>query len=364
MRRLYSVIRPLLFRLDAEHAHRLTFTLLNAVRRVPGAAALLRVTTPELPVEVMGLRFPNPVGLAAGLDKDGRYTHALADFGFGWLELGTVTPRPQPGNPGHRLFRLVAQRALINHMGFNSAGIDAFVRNVSRAHKPCLLGVNIGKNRETPLERATDDYVYALRAVYTHAAYIAVNISSPNTPGLRALQDEQHLDALLGALKTEQLALTRAHGLYVPIALKVAPDLSDEQIAAIASRVVEHRFDAVIATNTTLARPGVGHELLASEPGGLSGRPLKGPATAVIRKLYRILGGRMPIIGVGGIENAADAWDKLVAGADLVQIYTAFIYDGPDIVREIVEGLRERVRASGCKTLADAVVQARAAESR
>ncbi len=360
---MYHLLRPLLFRLDAEQSHQVAFGALDALYCVPGAPAILRrrygAQVPSLPVEVMGLRFPNPVGLAAGLDKDGRHTHPLADLGFGWLELGTVTARPQPGNPGRRLFRLPEARALINRMGFNSAGVDALVRNISRRPKPGLLGINIGKNRDTPLEHAIDDYLYCLRAVYVHAAYVAINISSPNTPGLRALQEEQRLAELLKALKLEQLALARAHGLYVPIALKIDPDMSDAQVTAVARRVKEHRFDAVIATNTTLTRPGLEHELLAKEAGGLSGVPLRALATRTIRVLYGELRGAIPIIGVGGIENAADAWDKLVAGADLVQIYTGFIYKGPDLIREIVTGLADRVRTSGAPSLAEAVARAR-----
>ncbi len=360
---MYHLFRPLLFRLDAERAHQVVFGALDALYRVPGAPALVRrrygAKVPSLPVEIMGLRFPNPVGLAAGLDKDGRHAHPLADLGFGWLELGTVTARPQPGNPGRRLFRLPQAGALINRMGFNSAGVDALVRNISRRAKPALLGINIGKNRDTPIEHAIDDYLYCLRAVYVHAAYVAVNISSPNTPGLRALQEEQRLAELLKSLKLEQLALARAHGLYVPIALKIDPDMIDAQIAAVARQALEHRLDAVIATNTTLTRPGVEHELLANEAGGLSGTPLRALATRTIRVLYGELRGTIPIIGVGGIENAADAWDKLVAGADLVQIYTGFIYKGPDLVREIVAGLAERVRASGAPSLAEAVARAR-----
>lgn len=363
--RLYSLVRPLLFRLDAERIHRLTFGTLRHAYRMPGLPAAVRAAfarrTPSLPVEAMGLTFPNPVGLAAGLDKDGRHLRPLADLGFGWLEIGTVTPRPQPGNPTPRLFRLVAERALINRMGFNSPGVDAVVRHIGAAPKPCLLGINIGKNRDTPIERAVEDYVHVLRAVYIHAAYIAVNVSSPNTPGLRALQEQSRLEELLGSLKLEQATLTRAHGLYVPVALKIAPDLDDEQLVAIARLVLKHRFDAVIATNTTLARPGVGHALLAGEAGGLSGRPLKERATVVIHKLYAELNGRVPIIGVGGIENADDAWEKLLAGADLVQLYTALIYEGPSIVRRIVAGLAERVRASGHATLAQAVAAARPA---
>lgn len=362
---LYRLIRPFLFRLDAERSHRLTFGMMRAGYRVPGVSPLVRAVcanrVPSLPVEAMGLRFPNPLGLAAGLDKDGRHARGLADFGFGWLELGTVTPRAQPGNPGPRMFRLTAEHALINRMGFNNPGVDAFVRHLGGGPKPCLLGINIGKNRDTPVERAVEDYVHALRAVYIHAAYVAVNVSSPNTPGLRALQEQSRLEELLGALKLEQAALTRAHGLYVPIALKIAPDLTDEQLDAIARLVLEHRFDAVIATNTTLARPGVGHALLAGEAGGLSGRPLRERATVVIHKLHAQLQGRVPIIGVGGIENADDAWEKLLAGADLVQIYTALVYEGPGIVRRIVAGLAERVRASGHATLAEAVKAARPA---
>jgi dihydroorotate dehydrogenase len=364
-RPLYRLIRPLLFRLDAERSHRLTFGAMREAYRIPGVGAIVRALyrsrVPSLPVEVMGLRFPSPVGLAAGLDKDGRHARPLADLGFGWLELGTVTPRAQPGNPAPRMFRLVPEHALINRMGFNNPGVNAFVRHIGRSPKPCLLGINIGKNRDTPIERAVEDYLHALRAVYIHAAYVAVNISSPNTPGLRALQEQSHLDELLGALKLEQSALTRAHGLYVPIALKIAPDLTDEQLEAIARLVLAHRFDAVIATNTTLARPGVAHTLLAGEAGGLSGRPLKERATVVIHKLYGQLQGRVPIIGVGGIESADDAWEKLLAGADLIQVYTALIYEGPGLVRRIVAGLSDRVRASGHVTLAEAVAAARPA---
>lgn len=360
----YRFLRPLMFRLDAEQSHQLTFALLELGYHVPGIPALMRARyqrhVPSLPVDILGLQFPNPIGLAAGLDKDARYLHMLSAFGFGWLELGTVTPRPQAGNPRPRLFRIPRRRALINRMGFNNAGIHAFVENLARYSKPGLIAVNIGKNADTPLERALDDYLYALRQVYIHAAYITVNVSSPNTPGLRQLQENQRLTELLEALKTEQAALTRAHGLYVPLALKVAPDLNDEQIRFISDTVLATGFDAVIATNTTLARPRVSADLLANEAGGLSGRPLKPLATRVIGRLYSHLQGRVPIIGVGGIENASDAWDKLVAGADLLQIYTALIYHGPDIVAQIVRGLAERVARSGHATLASALAAARA----
>ncbi len=244
-------------------------------------------------------------------------------------------------------------------MGFNSAGISAFIANLSSAPRPALIGINIGKNRDTPLDRALDDYRYALRAVYLHAAYVAVNVSSPNTPGLRELQERDRLAELLQALKAEQATLARAHGLYVPLALKIAPDFSDEQIGFIVKTVLASGFDAVIATNTTLARPHIEESVLSQETGGLSGRPLKPLSTRVIASLYRRLHGKVPIIGVGGIENADDAWDKLIAGADLLQIYTALIYQGPVIVKRIVSGLAERVAQSGHPTLAAAVAAAR-----
>ena len=361
--KLYKLLRPLLFLLDAETGHQLTFLLLRGLYRIPGFPWLVRSIyarrTPRLPVEAMGMRFPNPLGLAAGLDKNAERARPLSDFGFGWIELGTVTPRPQPGNPRPRLFRLPRQAALINRMGFNNLGVERFVENLRRQGRPCLIGVNIGKNKDTPLDRATEDYLTALRAVYPYADYIAVNISSPNTPGLRALQTAENLDELLRALKSEQTALAQAHRRYAPLALKIAPDLDDEQIAGIARLVLEHGFDAVIATNTTVTRPGLEQEPLAQEAGGLSGRPLKALSTEVIRKLHRHLQGKIPIIGAGGVESAEDAWEKLVAGADLVQIYSALIYRGPGVVRCIVEGLKRRVEDSGAASLAEAVARAR-----
>ena len=359
----YRLLRPLLFRLPAETSHRLIFTLLGFFYRLPGAGAILRTLfirrLPTLPVNVMGLRFSNPVGLAAGMDKNAEHIRPLSDFGFGFLEVGTVTPRPQPGNPGPRMFRLARHAAIINRMGFNNVGVYRMITNLVRQGKPCPIGVNIGKNRDTPVEQAVEDYLSALQAVYGHADYVAVNISSPNTAGLRDLQNEENLDALLRALKTEQALLAEKHGRYVPIAVKIAPDLDDTQIAAIARRVLQHQFNAVIATNTTITRPGVTEEPLAAQTGGLSGRPLKLLSTEIIRKLYTQLQGKVPIMGVGGIENAEDAWEKLVAGADLIQVYTGFIYEGPGIVQAIVRGLAERVQISGCHNLTETVAQAR-----
>ena len=364
---MYSLVRPLLFTLDPEHSHTLTLGLLRAAWRAPGVAELARrrytARTPSLPVEVMGLRFPNPLGLAAGLDKEAHCLAPLFDFGFGFLELGTVTPQPQPGNPKPRLFRLPAHDALVNRMGFNSAGLDAFLTQLQAQPRRGLIGINLGKNKDTPADHALDDYLIGLRAVYAHADYVTINVSSPNTPGLRALQEEAALAALLAGLKAEQTRLAALHGRYVPLALKIAPDLDDDAIDAIAGLLLAHRLDAVIATNTTLTRPGLNQEPKAQEPGGLSGAPLRTLSTHVIRRLYASLQGKIPIIGVGGVFTADQAWEKLVAGAELVQIYTALIYRGPGVVREIVAGLKERVRASGADNLTAALRHARTGQN-
>ena len=364
---VYSLIRPLLFALDAERSHNLTLGLLRAVYRVPGAGMLLSrcnsYRAPSLPVDIMGLRFPNPVGLAAGLDKEARCLAPMHDFGFGFLELGTVTPQPQPGNPQPRLFRLTRHAAIINRMGFNSSGLAVFLANLAAQPRHGLIGINLGKNKLTPDTQAVDDYLTGLRAVYAHADYVTLNISSPNTPGLRALQDEAPLAALLATLKNEQSLLTRTHGRHVPIALKIAPDLDENVIDSIARLLVTHNMDGVIATNTTITRPGLEHEPRARETGGLSGQPLRALSTQVIRRLHATLQGRIPIIGVGGISTAEDAWEKLVAGADLIQLYTAFIYRGPGVVGEIVRGLTEKVRAQGVATLTQAVQCARASRN-
>jgi len=360
---LYPLLRTLLFLLDAETSHRLTLFLLRIGNRIPGLSVLLRALyrpqSDVLAVELMGRHFPNPVGLAAGLDKNAECVPAFFNFGFGAVEVGTVTPNPQPGNASKRLFRLPKQHALINRMGFPSIGVDAFLKNLRKNNKSGVIGINIGKNKVTPNDKAIDDYVTAFRAVYASADYIAINISSPNTPNLRDLQSSNALDDLLQALKREQVMLGKTRLLYVPLALKIAPDLDDAELAAIADLALKHKLDAIIATNSTIDRDGVENELLATETGGLSGRPLKERATQVVRILYNRLKGSIPVIGVGGIENADDAWDRLVAGADLIQVYTGFVYQGPAIVKRICRGLEKRVVAAGCKTLTEAVEKAR-----
>jgi len=286
----------------------------------------------------MGLNFPNPVGLAAGLDKDGAYIDGLAALGFGFIEIGTVTPRAQPGNPKPRMFRLPEAQALINRMGFNNGGVDAFVRNVQASRfyqeRRGILGLNIGKNADTPIERATDDYLYCLDKVYPYAAYVTVNISSPNTKNLRQLQQASELDALLSSLKQAQSRLADTHGRYVPLVLKIAPDLDDEQIDTIASALLRNHIDGVIATNTTITREAVQGLTHANETGGLSGAPVRDLSTRVIRALHQVLQGEIPIIGVGGILNGVDAHEKMAAGASLVQLYTGLIYRGPALVGE------------------------------
>jgi len=330
----YSLIRPLLFRLDPETAHNLTLDGLNLLRK-SGLLGLLGSAPVCRPRTVMGLTFPNPVGLAAGLDKDGACIAALAALGFGFIEIGTVTPRPQPGNPQPRLFRLPQANAIINRMGFNNLGVDNLLENVRRARYRGILGINIGKNFDTPIEQAAEDYLIGLRKVYPHASYVTVNISSPNTKNLRQLQQSDELGKLLGQLKEEQLKLAQQHGKYVPLTLKIAPDLDTEQIIAIADLLLQFEIDGVIATNTTLARNGVEGLEHGAETGGLSGTPVRSKSTAVVKQLSMALEGKIPIIGVGGILNALDAEEKLAAGAALVQIYSGLIYRGPGLIREI-----------------------------
>jgi dihydroorotate dehydrogenase len=334
---LYPLLRPALFSLDPEDAHRFTLASLDAAHKL-GLLKLLPRTTGK-PVQVMGIDFPNAVGLAAGMDKDGAHIDALAALGFGFIEIGTVTPRPQPGNPKPRLFRLPAAQGIINRMGFNNLGVDNLVKNVAASEYRGVLGINIGKNKDTPNEQAVDDYLACLDKVYARASYVTVNISSPNTQGLRELQKDEALDALLSAIKLRQSELAQQHGKYVPIALKIAPDLDDAQIAAIAALLMMHRIDAVIATNTTLARDAVAGLPNADETGGLSGAPVREASTRVIRALAHHLEGEVPIIGVGGILSGADAQEKIDAGASLVQLYSGLIYKGPELVRECVEHL-------------------------
>ena len=334
---LYSLIRPALFSLDAEDAHKLTLAGLDIAERL-GLLKLLPRAAGK-PAHVMGIDFPNPVGLAAGLDKDGAHIDALSALGFGFLEIGTVTPRPQPGNPQPRLFRLPKAEAIINRMGFNNLGVDNLVRNVQASRYRGVLGINIGKNKDTPNEHAVDDYLACLDKVYPHASYVTVNISSPNTKDLRELQKDEALDTLLSSIKLRQSELAQQHGKYVPVALKIAPDLDEAQVAAIAALLMMHRIDAVIATNTTIARDAVAGLPNAEEVGGLSGAPVRAASTRVIRALAHHLKNEVPIIGVGGILSAADAQEKIDAGASLVQLYSGLIYRGPELVRECVERL-------------------------
>jgi dihydroorotate dehydrogenase len=335
---LYPLLRPLLFSLDPETAHEVTLKLMNAAY-VSGLSKLVYPEISHKPTKVMGLNFKNPVGLAAGLDKNGDYINALAALGFGFVEIGTVTPRPQPGNPKPRLFRLPEHQAIINRMGFNNLGIDHLLAEVRQSRYPGVLGINIGKNFDTPIENAADDYLIGLRKAYTLASYITINISSPNTKNLRQLQQGGEIKALISALKEEQLKLQREHGKYVPLVLKIAPDLTDDEITHIARLLLEFEIDGVIATNTTIARDMIANHPLADEAGGLSGAPVKKKSTLVARGLAAELNGRIPVIAAGGILSAEDAQEKLAAGASLVQIYSGLIYRGPQLIADIVKSL-------------------------
>ena len=335
---MYRFARSLLFRLTPESAHNVTMDLLGAGKRL-GLLNCLMPSVPDAPVKVMGIDFPNPVGLAAGLDKDGECIEAFGHLGFGCVEVGTVTPLAQPGNPTPRLFRLVENEAIINRMGFNNKGVKALVAKLRQAKTKAVIGVNIGKNKVTPVEKANDDYLACLREVYPWAGYVAVNLSSPNTPGLRELQFGEHLKSLLSALKSEQGKLAEEHGRYVPIAIKLAPDMTDDELREIAGELVAHGLDGVIATNTTLERDAVAGHAHAEERGGLSGRPLTALSTEKIRVLAEAVDGKIPVIGVGGIMSAQDAVEKIRAGASLVQIYSGFIFKGPDLIREVSEAV-------------------------
>jgi dihydroorotate dehydrogenase len=338
----YCLLKPFVLALDPETAHELSIAALRA------AGALLPVgrPLPDTPIDVMGLRFPNRIGLAAGLDKNGEAIDGLATWGFGHIEVGTVTPRAQPGNPKPRLFRLPEVEGIINRMGFNNRGIDALIDNVKAAKYRGILGINIGKNADTPLERAVEDYLIGLEKAYPVASYVTVNVSSPNTQNLRQLQGAAELDALLGALKEKQARLAERYGRYAPLVLKIAPDLDDAQILHIADALRRHRIDGVIATNTTLDRSRVKGLPHAEESGGLSGAPLFELATEVVRKLARALAGEVPIIAAGGVVDGAKAKAKLDAGAQLVQLYSGLVYRGPELVKECVAATRSRASLS------------------
>ena len=335
---LYPLLRPLLFSLDAETAHEVTLKLLQATQ-LSGLAKLVYPTLKNKPVTVMGLDFKNPVGLAAGLDKNGDYIAALDALGFGFLEIGTVTPRPQPGNPKPRLFRLPEHEAIINRMGFNNSGIEHLLTQAQQSGYSGILGINIGKNFDTPIENATADYLIGLRKAYSSASYITINISSPNTKNLRQLQQGDELKVLIATLKNEQLILQEEQGFYVPLAVKIAPDLSDEEISHIAKLLLEFEIDGVIATNTTISRDLIAGHPFANETGGLSGAPVKNQATHVVRVLASELNSQVAIIAAGGILSATDAQEKLAAGASLVQVYSGLIYRGPQLIADIVNAL-------------------------
>ena len=344
---MYQTLRSLLFSLEAETAHGLTLYALGVAQRSNLMRFVAQPPPAELPVRAFGIDFPNPVGLAAGLDKNGEHLDALGALGFGFIEIGTVTPRPQPGNPKPRLFRLPQHEALINRMGFNNHGVDALVRNVSQSHWRGVLGINIGRNKDTPNERAADDYLACLERVYPLASYVTVNVSSPNTPGLRDLQQGDSLRRLVATLVGAREKLASRHGARKPILLKIAPDLDDAQIDSMAAALVGSGIDGLICTNTTIDHSGVEGEPHADEQGGLSGKPLYEKSTAVLHGMAQRLGDTVPLIGVGGVLTGSDAADKLSAGATLVQIYSGLIYRGPWLLTECVEEIRRQQPDSG-----------------
>ncbi|MGB5855103.1 MAG: quinone-dependent dihydroorotate dehydrogenase [Oceanisphaera sp.] len=335
---MYSLVKPLLFQCDPEHIHELTIKGLAKTQHSP-LAALYRQPKITNPVEVMGLTFDNPVGLAAGLDKNGDCIDAFAAMGFGFIEIGTVTPLAQDGNEKPRLFRIKEADAILNRMGFNNNGIDYLIENVKQSRYQGVLGINIGKNKDTPIEQGKDDYLICMEKSYAHAGYITVNISSPNTPGLRSLQYGDALDDLLAGLKEKQAELAVLHNKQVPLLVKIAPDLSMAEIEQVADSLVRYEIDGVIATNTTLDRDLVFDLPHAHEMGGLSGRPVQNKSTLVISELSRRLDGRLPIIGVGGIDSLTAGREKMAAGASLVQVYSGFIYRGPALIQQLAQHL-------------------------
>ncbi len=337
----YRFARRALFALDAERSHELTMAMLS---RYPASGAFMAGGLVEDPVRLMGLEFRNRIGLAAGLDKNGEAIEAFDRMGFGFIEIGTVTPRPQPGNPRPRMFRLPEERALINRLGFNNHGVDALVSRASRARRRAVLGINIGKNADTPMEQAEYDYLACLHKVYAVADYITVNISSPNTKGLRELQQAQRFDQLLAKLADARETLASRHGRRRPLLVKIAPDIDDEQLASIAESARRHGIDGLIATNTTVARDAVEHLALAEESGGLSGAPLRARAAAVLRRLREHVGPDYPLIGVGGVLSGGEAAARFDDGADLVQIYTGLIYRGPGLVHDCARALQKAAK--------------------
>ncbi|MBP6344746.1 MAG: quinone-dependent dihydroorotate dehydrogenase [Neisseriaceae bacterium] len=339
---MYDFLRSTLFKMDAEKAHHFTLNALKQVNAL-GLGGLLQRNTPSLPTKLMGLDLPNPVGLAAGLDKNGAYIDALAKLGFGFIEVGTITPRPQEGNPKPRLFRVPEHQAIINRMGFNNAGVDVLINNLKNTQYKGILGINIGKNATTPMEHAVDDYLICLEKTYAHADYITINISSPNTKNLRALQAEDDLTELLSKLKDKQLQLQAQQGRYVPLAVKIAPDLSEAEVHSIADVLLKTEIDGVIATNTTIDKSALGNHPLANEQGGLSGLPVRQKSDDVLHILNNSLQKRLPIIGVGGIVNGADAVHKMALGADAVQLYSGLIYQGPKLVLDCLTAIARRV---------------------
>lgn len=346
---MYDFLRALMFRMDAETSHHLALKGLSMAERV-GLTGCLAAKVPAQPVTLMGLEFPNPVGLAAGLDKNGDCIDAMSSLGFGFIEIGTVTPRGQPGNPRPRLFRIPERQAIINRMGFNNHGLDYLLSQVVASRYKGVLGINIGKNFDTPLERAHEDYLACMDRVYPLASYITVNLSSPNTPGLRDLQFGEPLERLLGLLKERQAKLSQQYGVYRPLVLKIAPDLADEDVASVAASLLKHEFDGVIATNTTIGREGVEGLANATEAGGLSGAPVFQKSTHVVRLLNEALSKRMPIIAAGGITDAHTAAEKIRAGASLVQIYSGFIYRGPALIAEAADGVRSALHQIAQRT--------------
>jgi dihydroorotate dehydrogenase len=332
-----GLLRPCIFKLDPEQAHNMTMGMMRFMGKNQLLTSFISQKVASRPCKVMGLDFPNPVGLAAGLDKDGEAIDAFAALGFGFIEVGTVTPKPQPGNDKPRLFRVIPAEGIINRMGFNNKGVDNLVENIKKSRYKGILGVNIGKNKVTPIEDSINDYIYCLDRVYQFASYITVNISSPNTPNLRTLQLGTALEDLVKALKARQSELTKLHNKYVPIAIKIAPDLNDEEIENICSIFLENNVDGIIATNTTLEREMIRDMPHVTEAGGLSGKPEFEISTLVLKKINKIIAGRIPIIGVGGIDSPLTAKSKLENGASLIQIYSGFIYKGPNLIKEIVK---------------------------